>query len=177
MIRDGYFGPDEKCELIRGLIVHQMPRDPVHDAVLEIVLDLLRQRLPAGWRVRPQMAVVTADSQPEPDAAVVRGRPQDYFGRHPTPPDMALAVEVSNTTVASDRGTKGPLYADSKVAVYWVVNIPDRRVEVYTDPTGPDSDPAYRRREDYGEGTLVPLAIDGVAVAPIVVSDLFPPRD
>lgn len=176
MIRDGYFGADERCELIRGLIVHQMPRDPIHDAVLEIVLELLRERMPAGWRVRPQMAVTTPDSEPEPDAAVVRGRPQDYFASHPTPADMALAVEVSNTTVSSDRGTKGPLYAESKVPVYWIVNLPDRRVEVYTDPTGPDSDPAYRRRQDYAEGSVIPLSIGGVDVAPIAVSDLLPPR-
>jgi Uma2 family endonuclease len=176
MIREGFFGPEERCELLHGYIVQKVPRDPIHDAVLEIVIEFLRARLPGGWRVRPQMAMTTTDSEPEPDAAVVRGRPQDHFAHHPVPSEVALAVEVSNTTIASDRAVKGPLYAESGVPAYWIVNLGDRRVEVYTDPTGPDSNPGYRRRDDYSEGTAVPVTIGGAPAAPISVSDLLPPH-
>jgi len=152
-----------------------MPRDPIHDAVLEIVLALLAERIPPGWRVRPQMAVTTPDSQPEPDAAVVSGKPQDYFGSHPTPAQTALAVEVSNTSLAYDRSVKGPLYAENGVPLYWIVNVPERRVEVYSKPSGPDADPGYRRRDDFPEGMSISVMIGGHESQPFSISDLFPP--
>lgn len=175
LIQQGILKAEDRCELLRGYIINKMPRDPIHDAVLEIVLALLAARLPQGWRVRPQMAVTTPDSEPEPDVAVVSGRPQDNFSSHPKPSQMALAVEVSHTTLKSGRSVKGPLYAENGVAIYWIINISERRVEVYTAPSGPDSDPGYRRRDDYGDGMLVPVEIAGSPHEPIAVSDLFPP--
>lgn len=176
LIRLGVLKPEDRCELLRGYIINQMPRDPIHDAILEIVLALLAERLPPGWRVRPQMAITTPDSEPEPDAAVVKGRPQDNFVKHPTPADTALAVEIAYSSLSRDRLIKRPLYAENGVPVYWIINVVERRVEMYTLPSGPDSEPGYRRREDYTDGMWVPVQIDGSTREPIAVSDLFPPR-
>ena len=174
MITDGYFAADERVELLEGLIVEKMPRDPIHDAVVELVEDLLRARLPPGWRARGQSAIVTADSQPEPDVAVVRGTPRDHLTHYPVPQELALVVEVSNSTLSDDRTLKYRVYAGARIPTYWVVNLIDRRVEAFEDPTGPDASPAYRRRTDYGLGESIPLSVGGVASGAVPVVDLLP---
>lgn len=174
MIRDGYFAPDERFELLEGLIVEKMPRDPIHDAAVEIADQVLSARLPAGWRVRTQSAMTTGDSQPEPDVAVVRGTPRDHLTRHPGPQELALVMEVSNTTLADDRGWKGGIYARAGIVTYWILNLADARVEVYSDPTGPDAAPAYRHRQDYVRGQVIPLVVDGVERGPVTVDELLP---
>src|SRR5438105_2876312 len=73
MIAAGILGEDDKVELLEGLIVPKMARKPPHDAVLGIADDVIRARLPSAWKVRIQSAITTADSEPEPDIAVVRG--------------------------------------------------------------------------------------------------------
>ena len=174
LIAQGFFASDERFELLEGYIVRKMPRDPVHDVAVELAQGAVAARLPAGWRVRVQCAMTTGDSEPEPDLVVVRGQPRDYLGRHPGPSDLALVIEIANTSVTEDRAWKGAVYAGAGVAVYWVVNLVDRRVEVYTDPSGPDTAPAYRRREDYGLGQSIPLIIDGADRGPVPVRDLLP---
>ena len=174
LIEDGYFAHDERFELLEGLIVEKMSRDPIHDATVEIVLALLQTRMPAGWRVRPQCATTTSDSEPDPDLTVVRGEPRDYLARHPGPRDIAVLVEVSNTTLQSDRVVKGRVYARAGIGVYWIVNLIDRQVEVYTEPTGPAPQPAYGRRTDYRPGQEVPLIVGGTQIGPISVNDLLP---
>jgi Uma2 family endonuclease len=174
MIRDGYFADDERFELLEGLIVERMSRDPVHDAAVEIALALLQGRMPAGWRVRPQCATTTTDSEPEPDLAVVRGEPRDYVTRHPGPRDIAVLVEVANTTLQSDRTVKARVYARAGIAVYWIVNLIDRQIEVYSDPSGAVPQPAYKKRTDYVLGQAVPLVIGGTQVDSIPVKELLP---
>jgi Uma2 family endonuclease len=120
------------------------------------------------------ITLAESSSEPEPDAKLVRGSPRDYAGRRITPADVGLVIEVSDTSLHEDHVVKNVLYARSSVPVYWFVNIPDRRVEVYTEPTGPDSSPDYRRREDHASGADVPLILDGVEVARIAVADLLP---
>src|SRR3954451_13073090 len=83
LIADGFFTRDDHYELLDGYIVQKMPRDPIHDACLTQVRLILEKRLPQGWHVRDQSAVTTADSEPEPDIAVVRGVAFDYAARHP----------------------------------------------------------------------------------------------
>ena len=174
MIADGYFARDERIELLEGLIVQKMPRDPVHDAAVELALQLLQAHMPQGWRVGPQCAISTIDSEPEPDLAVVRGQPRDYLSHHPGPRDIAVLVEVSNTSLAEDRAIKARLYARAAIQSYWIVNLVDRRIEVYTDPTGPDAAPLYRRRQDFGPGQSVPLSVGGMDAGEIPVDGLLP---
>jgi Uma2 family endonuclease len=174
MIADGYFATEERFELLEGLIVEKTSRDPIHDAVVELVEGLLRGRIPAGWRVRGQSAIVTGDSQPEPDVVVVRGTPRDHFAHHPLPQELALVVEVSNSSVSEDRTLKQRIYARAAVPEYWIVNVVDRRVEVYQDPTGPDAAPAYRRRSEYGLGEFVPLTVAGAAAGVVPVAEILP---
>ncbi len=175
LISAGVLGEDEDVELLEGWIVPKMARTPTHDAMVStVMLDVLTPRLPKGWFCRGQSAITTADSEPEPDVAVVRGASRDYLARHPGPADMALVVEVSDSSLQRDRFYKGPIYANAAIPVYAIINLLDHQVEIYTDPTGPDAAPVYRIRRDYRPGALVPFLVDGRDVGPIPAEELLP---
>ena len=105
---------------------------------------------------------------------MTRGARRDYKQRHPGPGDLALVVEVADSTLQLDRDDKARIYARAGIVDYWIINLVDRRVEVYTDPTGPDPAPAYRRRDDYGPADAVPLSIAGSPALNIPVAELLP---
>jgi Uma2 family endonuclease len=174
MIDDGFFAEDERFELLEGWIVAKMPRNPPHDSMIVVIGRILDRALPEGWHLRGQSAIVTADSTPEPDLAIVRGDGRDYLSRHPEPADLALVVEVSDSTLASDRGLKARIYARAGIPVYWIVNLVDHRVEVYTTPTGPVADPGYRECREVEPGATFPLIIDGREIARIDAREVLP---
>jgi Uma2 family endonuclease len=175
VIQAGVLGEDDDVELLEGWIVPKMARNPAHDAVVSWIMNRrIAPLLPAGWFCRAQSAITTDDSEPEPDIALVRGAELDYVARHPNPTDIALLVEVSDSSLSRDRSHKGGIYAMAAVPVYWIINLVDQQVEVYTDPTGPDAWPVYRVRQDYHLGDSVPLVIDGRDLGPIAVRELLP---
>ncbi|HEY7311695.1 MAG TPA: Uma2 family endonuclease [Gemmataceae bacterium] len=174
MMHNGILAAGDPCELLDGWIVPKMTRSPLHGLALGFAEDEIERRLPTGWFRRSQSAVTTTESEPEPDLAVVRGRRRDYNTQHPTPANTGLVVEIADSSLAQDRGVKGPLYARAAIPVYWIVNLVDRTLEVYTDPTGPDPAPGYRQRQDYLAGNLVPLVLDGIEIDRIAVADLLP---
>jgi Uma2 family endonuclease len=174
LIRAGVFARDERFELLEGWIVAKMSRNPPHDASMELTRAELAKRLHSGWHPRVQSAITTADSEPEPDVAVVQGTARTYSSRHPGPEDIALLIEIAQRSLTEDRSDKGRIYARAGIAVYWIINLVDMQVEVYTDPTGPTNSPQYRKREDFRAGQSVPLTIAGQVLAPVPVSDLLP---
>lgn len=129
----GAFGEDDPIELLEGWVVEKMPRNPPHDSTISRADRELRLRLPAAWHARIQSSLVTSDSVPEPDIAIVRGPADDYDDQHPTGNDTALVVEVADSSVEIDRD-KARIYAEAGIPAYWIVNIPDRQVEVFTGP-------------------------------------------
>jgi Uma2 family endonuclease len=84
-----------------------------------------------------------------------------------------LVVEIADTTLTFDR-TKRLIYARAGSAVYWIVNIGDRRIEAYTSPHGTGEDADYQSRQDFGEADAVPVTLDGVEIGRIVVRDVLP---
>ena len=175
MIQAGILGENDNVELLEGWIVPKMPRNPVRDALISWVHNrVLAPRLRGGWFCRGQSAIITPDSEPEPDLAVIRGSERDYLSRHPRPADTALAVEVADSSLARDRSIKARLYASAGVPLYWIINLVDDQIEVYTQPTGPGPAPDYRTRQDYKRTDLVPLVIDGIEMGPIPGGDLLP---
>jgi Uma2 family endonuclease len=100
---------------------------------------------------------------------LVRGKARDYVDRHPGSADIALVVEVADSSLAKDR-RRTRIYGPGAIPVYWIVNLVDRQVEVYSDP-GPDG---YATRVDYALGADVPLVIDGDTVGQIAVADMLP---
>jgi L-ascorbate metabolism protein UlaG (beta-lactamase superfamily) len=175
MIQIGVLGEDDDVELLEGWIVPKMARTPTHDGVVSMVMmDALTPRLARGWFCRGQSAITTADSEPEPDVAVVRGAPRDYLAHHPGPADMALVIEVADSSLSRDRSHKAWIYATAAVPVYWIINLVDDQVEVYSDPTGPVAAAGYRSHQDYRAGDSVPFTVDGRELGPIPVRELLP---
>ena len=174
MIRTGILMDGDPVELLEGLLVKKMAKNPPHCLSCGLTHDALQALLPTGWHLKTQGAVTTKDSEPEPDIAAVRGARRQYAQRHPGPKDVALSVEVSDTSLRRDRTKKKRIYARARVPVYWIINLADRQIEVYTDPTGPTKKPDYRQRQDYGPDDQVPVILDGQEVGRLVVRDLLP---
>jgi hypothetical protein len=126
------------------------------------------------WRLRIKSGVTLSDSEPEPDLALVQGPCRRYMTHHPGPEEIALLVEVADSTLSHDQRDEGRSYARAGIAWYWVVNLVDKQIEVYGDPTGPDAMPRYRKQRDYDPNADVPLVIDAVTVALVPVRELLP---
>ena len=173
-IEQGFFPREERCELLEGWIVSKVPKNPPHEAYVALTRRLLDRRLPPGWHVRVQSAVTTSESEPEPDVAVVRGDELRYESGHPGPGDIALVVEVSFSTLADDRNLMGRIYARAGMITYWIVNLVDRQVEVYEQPSGPVEEPSFGRHRVYRPGEVIPFLVDGKDVGPVPVSELLP---
>jgi Uma2 family endonuclease len=174
LIDIGILTEDDDLELLDGHLVRKMSRKPPHDGTLKKAEKRLLRVLPPGWDTRAQMGLTLSGSEPEPDIVLARDEPSAYTTRHPTPADTGLVVEVSDTTLDSDRSHKSVLYGHAGIAEYWIVNVADRQVEVYSRPTGPTPQPGYANRTDYLPGQTVPLTLDGRPVATIPVDDLLP---
>jgi len=174
MIQKGILKEDDRVELLDGWIVSKMPRNPPHDATIDIAQEVFRSVLPAGWRLRVQSAITTDSSEPEPDLAIVRGPAERYLSNHPKPPDIAVVIEVADSSLAQDREEKGKLYAQGQIPIYWIINLVKRQVEIYSRPSGPDPNPGYRRRDDFQINDFVPLTLVGQEVAQMAVKNLLP---
>ncbi|MGE3808702.1 MAG: Uma2 family endonuclease [Gemmataceae bacterium] len=173
MIRSGILTDDDPVELLEGLLVTKMPRNPPHRVVTRLTRDALQAILPPGWHVESQEPITTDASEPEPDIAVIRGEPREYRDHHPGPAELALVAEVADSTLDRDRGTKKRIYARASIPVYWIVNLGDSCIEVYTDPTGPTENPDYRQRSDHGLSDHVDVVIDGQIVGQLRVAALL----
>jgi Uma2 family endonuclease len=173
MIAAGLLGPDDNVELLEGLLVKKMSKNPPHRVTKLLLQHALAALLPAGWFVDEQEPVVTEDSEPEPDLSVLRGEPRDYLSGHPETKDIALVVEIADTSLDRDRA-KRHVYARAGFLVYWLVNIGDRRIEVYTSPHGTGDDADYQSRQDFNEADAVHVILDTVEIGRIAVRDILP---
>lgn len=174
LLEMGYLEEGDPVELLEGYMVHKMPRGVPHDEAIEALCEFLRPLLPRPWYDRVQCALtIPTDGEPEPDFNVVRGPRGRMKGRHPHPADVGLLVEVSDSSLPIDRGDKARLYAGAGVPVYWVVNIPDRQVEVFTRPSGAGDNAAYAQHDIYPVGASVPVVLDGTPVGTVAVADII----
>lgn len=174
MIAEGIISADARVELLNGKVINKMARNPPHDTSLSLTQHELELAVSAEWYIRVQMAVVLGkSSQPEPDIAVVLAPVKRCFKQHPTLKDIGMLVEVADSSLLQDRRDKAPIYAGGRVPWFWIVNVADKIVEVYSDPKGGAS-PEYRKHVDYEIGAKVPVVLNGKAVGHIDVAKLFP---
>lgn len=148
-----------RAMLIDGVILEEGPMNPPHAITLGLVEETLRTAFLSGWWLRHQSPLILGqDIDPEPDLAVVPGRPRDYTG-HPTTAD--LVVEVADSSLDFDTNEKRLLYARAVIREYWVVDINGRRLIVYRDPQASD----YANQQVLGSADAVsPLAAPTVTV-------------
>lgn len=154
-----------RAMLIDGVILEEGPMNPPHAKTLGLVEEAVRAAFGAGWWFRHQSPLVLGqDIDPEPDLAVVPGRPRDYPG-HPATAD--LVVEVSDTSLDFDTNEKRLVYARAGIREYWVVDINGRRLLVHRDPNAGD----YASVQSLGPTDAVaPLATPAAVVR---VADLM----
>ena len=169
----GVLTEEDRVELLNGWITPKMMRSPKHDATVGLVESALRERVPHGWHVRNQSAITTKDSEPEPDLAVVRGSVRDYVDEHPAPNDVALVIEVAETSLARDRA-KCQIYAEARIEDYWIVNLVDSQIEVYSRPSISGHEAKYGQLMRCDVHTTIPLVVEGQIVAQLPVDDLMP---
>jgi len=174
MARTGILLDGAPIELLEGWLVRKMTKDPLHALSAGCTLDALADVVGSGWHIRAEGPITTSDSEPEPDVTVVRGNRRAFAERHPRPDEVGLLVEVANTSLERDRGTKKRVYAAAGIPCFWIVNLVDRCVEVYTQPD-PTAEPAdYRNREEYFPGDNIPVMLDDRTIGTVAVSDLLP---
>jgi Uma2 family endonuclease len=174
LVRIGFLNPGDRAELIDGWLVDKMPHNPLHAGTVDLANKALEDAIPDEWTTRSQLPIrLPGNNAPEPDVVVVPAPKQRYLEGHPTEKDVVLVVEVSDTTLDEDRRLKLPQYARAKVPVYWIINLVDRRIEVYTEPRGGKS-PTFKQQTNYGLDEEVPLVIGGVEVDRISVQELLP---
>jgi Uma2 family endonuclease len=162
---------DDRVELLDGYLVTKMGKNPPHCWATRELLDRLALLLPPDWTWRQEQPLrIPEYDEPEPDIAIVRGANSDYKARAPEPKDVTLLVEVADTTLSRDRGRKLSAYAAAGIPVYWIVNLVDRQVEVYSGP-GPAG---YQSRVDFTIGNQVPVVIGGQQRGLVAVDAILP---
>ena len=134
MIDSGLLGEDDHLELLDGVLVDKMPGNPKHQSATDLIADAFRDARPEGHVVRQEAAVTFANSEPEPDVAVVRGKRSDFFDRHPSADECTLLVEVAHSSISRDT-YKARLYAAAGVREYWILDLPNRRLIVHRNPS------------------------------------------
>ena len=170
MVESGAFSDHDRFHLINGYLVEKMTQNDPHATADELCGRALDGAIPQGWHVRSAKPVrLPPNSKPEPDRSVVRGSIRDFSQRSPGPEDIGLILEVSVSSLAQDR-QQAAVYAAAGIPYYWIVNVVERKVEVYFDPA-PNG---YKSRTDYLVGENVPVVIGGIRIGEIRVDDLMP---
>lgn len=132
----GILGEDDRVELIEGEIVTMTPIGVRHAACVRRLNRLLSARIGDRAIVDVQNPICLSEhSEPQPDVALLRPRPDDYAHAHPRPEDVLLVVEVAETSAESDRAVKLPLYAGAGIAEVWIVDLTAETVEVHRGPS------------------------------------------
>jgi Uma2 family endonuclease len=141
------FAPEARLELIEGEIVEMAPIDPPHAGLVKILNRLFAKRAGNKAVVSVQDPLVISErSVPQPDLALLKPRTDYYTGSHPTASDVYLVVEVSDTTRTFDLETKVPLYARCRIAEAWVVDVNERAIHVFREPSASGYEASFTLR-------------------------------
>jgi Uma2 family endonuclease len=174
MIEAGVLTPEDRVELIDGEILAMTPQGSAHATGVSLAQEALRTAFGRDVHIRTQLPLAFgAESEPEPDVAVVAGAVRDYRDAHPQ--SALLVVEVADATLPYDRDVKGSLYARARVPEYWLVNLAEAVVEVHRDPMVMPQGLfgwQYRTVDRFGPGdSMAPLSFPHASIA---VADLLP---
>jgi Uma2 family endonuclease len=169
LIRHGILTENHNVELIRGEIVPKMPKGELHFACLKRLTAMFAELVAKSAILSVQDPVVLADSEPEPDFALLVPRADFYAAGKPRPVDAYLVIEVADTSLDYDREVKAALYAENGIAEYWIVNLVDRCLEVYRQPR---ADGTYADVQTLRPGDSVALAL--LRAVTVAVADIIP---
>jgi Uma2 family endonuclease len=166
----GILDPTERTELIAGHITLMVAKGTLHVITLQLLTRELFNQLGQTALIRTQAPIHLNDfSEPEPDLAIVQGSILDYANHHPQPADIYLVIEVADSTLNYDCQVKDKLYAQAGIADYWVVDVKNRQVHIFRQPTsiGYDSHLILAASQ-----TISPLAFTAVTIS---INSILPP--
>ncbi len=175
LIEIGFLTNKDKLELLEGLLVMRPEISPLRahtSSKLHRVFSPLYRRENTMLRIRGPISIHVSDSEPEPDLAIYAGSEADHWERHPHPYEVNLIAEIDDSSSGRNRSRKGRIYAHAGILEYWIVNLPDRSLELYRDPHTPLSgDAVYQTKLTLRHGdSIAPLAFPDFEVA---VSDFL----
>lgn len=144
----------QRYELIKGVIYEMPPIGVEHASTVDILTRLLHTQLGSGYLIRVQNPIQIAESQPQPDLTVIEWVKWDRAVL-PTAESISLVIEVAATTLAYDREIKAFLYAETGIAEYWLVNLPNKIIQQYQSPTRE----GYAVQRDWKRGEFLTTAL------------------
>jgi Uma2 family endonuclease len=169
MIAAGILTSNDPVELLDGWLVQKMAKNPPHRVTTRLVREALESIIPDGWYVETQEPITLTESEPEPDVAIIRGNTRNYLDHHPGASEVALVIEVADSTLERDRKLKQPIYARAGIPTYWIVNLISHQLEIYTKPT-PEG---YQSQVILSQGSTN-VFLDNQMIGSIEVNLLFP---
>lgn len=173
MIDTGILTDDDPVELLEGWLVTKMAKNPRHRLSTQLTREAIAERLPHGWFVEDQEPITLPDSEPEPDIAIIRGTRRDYAERHPSADDIGLVVEVSDATLQRDRTIKQQIYARAGLSSYWIINLVEQCLELYTHPIVQGNNASYQDCQIVALDDSVIFILDSFQSEPIQVREFF----
>jgi Uma2 family endonuclease len=176
MLDSGVFGPEPRVELLEGVVVDKMTKNPPHNLACDLIQHLLSSLMPNGYYLSmgTSMTIEEREGEPEPDALVLRGKPRDYKDRKRTAADSALIIEVSDTSYTYDRHQKAIVYAAVGVPVYWILDLNRNRLEILTKPVKQEQGSYYSHTTIYGLDDEIPLILDGKEITRFAAREVLP---
>lgn len=159
----GILAENARVELIEGDVVDMAPIGSGHAGRVNLLNHLLTRAIGDAAIVGPQNPIILSEySEPQPDITLLKARADFYIGSHPEPDDVLLLIEVADSSVRYDRLVKIPLYARYGLREVWLLDLPQKRVEVYRglrqDHTG------YESVTHYHDGSVSPEALPDVVL-------------
>lgn len=168
MIEHGILTTEDKVELLNGVIINKMPKGTKHASVNDRVTRLFYRLFDNKVIVRNQNPIYISEiSEPEPDVVLAVPDKDFYSERHPTPEDILLIVEISDSTLGRDRFAKGLAYAKAGIRQYLVLNVQDQTIEDYRNP----NEDGYGSKQTFHKGES--FALTSFPETEIKVDDLF----
>lgn len=155
---------EKRVELLRGDIATMSPIGASHQNAIMLLTDWSYKVAPLeriAISVQGAIRIPISDSEPQPDLAWIARR--DFSKLHPEPHEVLLLVEVAESSLEVDRGIKLGIYAEAKIADYWIVNLVEKQIEVYRTPVGRE----YQDKSIYrGDAPVSPLALPTASIQP-----------
>jgi Uma2 family endonuclease len=159
MIQRGILN-NRHVELIAGEIIEVSPESPLHRFTNDSIAEYLRELLKGKAKLFESHPITLDNSEPEPDLAIVRLSSDRYVDRHPYSEDIYWLIEISNTTLDYDLNDKKRIYASAGINEYWVVDIKQTELIVFSEVSGND----YQTKTTLSNGTVTPLAFPDLKI-------------
>ena len=135
MIANGIFDTNDKIELLDGVIIEKMPKGTKHSSATDRASRVFNKVIGDKLLVRNQNPIwLDIFSEPEPDIVLASPKADDYDESHPTPNEIYLVMEISDSTIYFDRNAKWLAYAKAGIRQYLLLNVQDRTIEDYREP-------------------------------------------